>query len=207
MITRRLIANSFLASLLVVAIACLGGADGAEAQAKEDRELRVKAAFLYNFINLPMRFVVWPERAFPDETAPIMIGIVGRDPFRKALDNTMRGKRINGRAIVIKRLGAFPPRDDDPALASMLTELKRCHLVFVCASERRQSQRICALLASAPVLTVSDIPSFAERGGMIELALDKGRVKPLINVRMAERSRLRFGSKLLELATLVESRP
>ena len=49
-------------------------------------------------------FVDWPADAFPAWYAPIVIGIVGADPFGSAIDDTVRDKRIDERPLVVKRL-------------------------------------------------------------------------------------------------------
>jgi hypothetical protein len=41
--------------------------------AAQDREQKIKAAFLYNFIN----FVDWPEDKMTDNDEPIIIGVIG----------------------------------------------------------------------------------------------------------------------------------
>jgi len=49
------------------------------AQAQENRppDYRVKAAFMYNF----GKFVDWPDAAFASTNAPLVIGVLGGDPF------------------------------------------------------------------------------------------------------------------------------
>jgi hypothetical protein len=62
-------------------------------------EYQVKAAYLFNFL----KFVEWPEGAFPDPLAPIVIGIVGDDPFGDALPQVVVGKTVQGRDLVIRK--------------------------------------------------------------------------------------------------------
>ena len=52
------------------------------------REYQLKAVFLYNFA----QFTEWPADAFADEKSPIVIGIVGTDPFGATLEDTIRAK-------------------------------------------------------------------------------------------------------------------
>jgi len=63
------------------------------------REYEVKAAFLYNFA----AFVEWPRAAFAEDSSPIVVCIVGTDPFGTGLDRTLQGKTAQGRPIVIRR--------------------------------------------------------------------------------------------------------
>ena len=51
-------------------------------------------------------FVDWPAEAFPASSAPIVIGVVGADPFGWALDRMVQDKRINNRPISDRALQA-----------------------------------------------------------------------------------------------------
>src|SRR5256886_17639517 len=80
-------------------------------------EYLIKAGFIYNFANL----VQWPANAFSQPDSPIVIGILGEDPFGTILDRVLAGKRVNGRAFLVKRLKS-------------VLDLKECHIVFVSSS-------------------------------------------------------------------------
>ena len=67
-------------------------------------------------------FVEWPAEAFPASGAPIVIGVVGEDPFGSAIDRMVQDKRINNRPIVVER---FKLGDD----------VRRCHILFVSPAE------------------------------------------------------------------------
>jgi hypothetical protein len=58
------------------------------------------------------------------------------------------------------------------------------------------------------VLTVSDAPQFAQRGGMIGFQLDGNRVRFAVNLGAAQEAGLQFNSELLRVAaTILKSRP
>jgi hypothetical protein len=46
------------------------------------------AVFLFNFT----QFTEWPRSAFASEEAPLVIGIIGADPFGKYLEETVSGE-------------------------------------------------------------------------------------------------------------------
>src|SRR5256885_282744 len=48
-------------------------------------EYRVKATFLFQFT----QFVDWPRNAFSNQQTPLVIGILGEDPFGTFLDDTV----------------------------------------------------------------------------------------------------------------------
>lgn len=160
------------------------------AAAEPDRpldEYQVKAAFLYNFA----RFVDWPPQAFAGPNEPLLICVLGEDPFGKALDNAVDGRKIEGRAIAVRRI-------------SDAHATRGCHMLFVSASERK---RVLTLLASASgsgLLTVGDSDSATAEGMIINFILDGDKVRFAINVAAAERQKLRFSSRLLSLAVSVK---
>jgi len=175
-----------LAAVLVAALALLGSMPLAQAQAEEPTEHQIKAAFLYNFA----KFVEWPPEAFAGAHAPIVLGIVGEDPFGSALDGMVAGKAVNGRALVVKRLTLGP-------------ELRFCHILFISSSEKKHLGRILELLKGSSVLTVGEMSRFVQSGGAVNFVLDENRVRFEVNVDAATRARLKVSAKLLALARSV----
>ena len=138
-------------------------------------------------------FVDWPANAFDDkkEQAPLVVGILGKDPIATAIEKAMNGERAHGRRLVVKRL-----RKVDDA--------KRCHLVFVCSSERKKFAAIAKTLEKRPILSVSDDPTFTRRGGVMALLVRKGKVFIQVNVDRARRQKIRISAKLLRLSEVVK---
>ena len=153
-------------------------------------EYQVKAAFLYNFT----KFTDWPDSAFASADAPIIIGIVGVDPFGKTLDDLANGEIVRGHPLVIKRLHA----GDD---------LRTCHVLFIGRVEKNQLPTLLQNLKASPVLTVSDSPDFADQGGMVNFVLVQEKVKLEINQVSAEQAGLKISAKLLRLARIVNYTP
>ncbi len=174
-----------LALPLVVslAVAC---APLTEAEAQTASEYQVKAAFLYNFA----KFVEWSPEAFSDSGAPLVVGIIGDDPFGSAIDQTIDGKTVNGRRLMIRRL-------------KWGQNLRDCHVLFVSSSERQRLSQILERLKGASVLTVSEMDQFIQQGGIIGFVIEASKVRFEINTSAAEQARLRISAKLLALATSV----
>jgi hypothetical protein len=149
-------------------------------------EYELKAAFIYNFA----KYVHWPEASTSETRKPIAIGVIGKDPFGQALDDAMRGRSLEGRAVVVRRF-------------SRVEEVADCDILFISSSEKNNLPRILEVLHKAPVLTIGDMNRFAERGGMINLTTEEARVRFEINVEAAERAGLKPGSQLLRLARIV----
>ena len=156
------------------------------AQAARAPEYQVKAVFLFNFA----QFVDWPASAFPDSTAPLVIGVLGDDPFGPYLDETVRGETVRGRPLAIRRY-------------QTIDDVKTCHILFVSPSEEDRLEDILASLKHRAILTVSDGAGFAERGGMIRLVSERNKIRMRINVAAAEGVQLTISSKLLRAAEIV----
>jgi hypothetical protein len=152
-------------------------------------EYQVKAAFLYNFT----QFTDWPATNFSTASAPIVIGIVGEDPFGSIMDDVVSGEVVGNHPLVIRRLRA---RDN----------LLGCHVLFISRSEQAQLPAILIQVKGHPILTVSDISDFAQQGGIVGLLLVNKKVKMEINQAAAIEAGLQISSKLLRLATIVKSR-
>ena len=170
-------------------LACLASAffyGSAEGQSEQPSEYQLKAAFLFNFT----KFVEWPDSSFEDPQAPIVLGIIGDDPFGDNLARIIAGQKVQGRSLVIRK-----ERWGD--------DLRRCHVLFVSASEHEHSARILGSVQSANVLTVSDVEGFAEAGGVIEFVTQEKRVRFIVNLDAATQSKLRLSAKLLALARVI----
>jgi len=150
-------------------------------------EYEVKAAFLYKFAS----FVEWPAGRL---SLSVGICVAGRDPFGQELDRVVRGKTLNGREFLIRRLKPGEPAKD-------------CQILFVGASERGRLRPMLEKLQAEPVLTVGDVPGFCESGGVVNFAVNDNRVQLEINPAAAERAGLRLSSRLLSLATILRDNP
>jgi len=158
----------------------------ARGQVPSATEYQIKAAFLYNFT----KFVEWPADAFKTPDAVVQICILGDNPFGQELDNLIQNKTVNGREVRVQQL-------------RRVRDVHNCHIVFVSRGESPQLTQILEELRGGSVLTVSDIPGFTARGGMINFVLDKDRVRLEVNDKAASQVRLKISSKVLSLARSV----
>jgi len=170
----------------LIAVLLTGGARPCAAGPSAFHEYEVKAAFLYNFA----KFVTWSPSAFDRPDAPIVIGILGDDPFGPFLEKVIEDKVIGERSLEIRHLQS-------------LDRIPRCHILFVSTSERRRLSEILVALRGLHVLTVSEMEPFARSGGIINFVVEENRVKFEVNVAAAEAADLKISSKLLRLAQLV----
>ena len=173
--------------LAAVLISGGGGARGNEAVPRGLSEYQIKAAYLYYFTT----FVAWPPEAFSRSGEALVVGVLGADPFGPILDDTLRGKTVDNRRVVVKRFGNI--RD---ACAS--------HILFISASERDRLASILKALEGASVLTVGEIDHFASRGGQIAFRMEDKKVRFDINVTAVERARLKVSAQLMKLGRIVD---
>lgn len=155
-----------------------------DAETAAPTEYQVKAAYLVGFA----RFVAWPPETKAD---PFVIGVLGDDPFGPYLDFAVKGKSLNGKRMVVQRLG----RGD---------KLTRCHVLFIASSEATRMSQIGSDLKGHPVLTVSDFKGFVDQGGMIGLILKDTQVRFQVNLQSVTASRMTISSRLLALAVSVK---
>jgi len=172
-------------SLTLTLLLLFSTADGQNR--REFSEYEVKAAFLFSFI----KFVDWPSNAFDDADEPLIIGIVGKDPFGSTLDAIVAGKTIKNRRLTIRRF-----RD--------ASRIGRCHVLFVGSSARTSTARILRSIRNRHILTVGDAKHFARQGGMINFFTRNRRVRFQINLSAVEKSGLKISSRLLRLADIIK---
>ncbi len=151
----------------------------------------IKAGFIYNFA----KFVEWPATSFAQPDSPIVIGILGTDPFGNLIDRIIENKKIGARGIVVKRL----------KWGTDLKDLKECKILFVGTSEKAHFDDLVQIVRSLPILTVGETPGFAERGGVIRFVLEDNRVRFEINVEAARQADLTISSRLLTLARIIQA--
>jgi hypothetical protein len=171
-----------------VALLALGllGVPALHAQNAKPTDYDVKAAYLYNF----GRFVEWPAEVTAAQSGHFTVCVLGQDPFGPTLDTTLAGETIRGKSVVAKRI-LSPQESDD------------CRIVFLGPVEGARLKKIVAELDKKAVLTVSDMPQFAQLGGMIQFVLEGKRVRFEVNLTATQRAGLTLSSELLKVATTV----
>jgi hypothetical protein len=155
------------------------------AQQAPPTESQVKAAYLYNF----GKFVRWQQDRRPNLNS-LEICVLGQDPFGPVLDSTVAGERIDGRQVTVRRVAKA--QDAAP-----------CSILFVSSSEEARLRSDLASAKPLSVLTVSDMPHFAEKGGMIGFVKQEDRIRFEVNRKAAEQSHLVLSSELLKVAVKV----
>lgn len=162
---------------------------GAGARADSPPEYQIKAVFLFNFA----QFIEWPAPAFGGPKDPLVIGVIGEDPFGTLLDDTVRDEKIGARPLIVRRY-------------RRVEDIDQCHILFVSRSESKRLEQIVAGLKGRSILTVGDTEGYALRGVMIRFITEKNRIRLRINLDAAKAAGLVVSSKLLRAADIVTTR-
>lgn len=153
-------------------------------QVVPDPENQVKAVFLFNFT----QFIEWPATAFPNENAPMILGILGRDPFGDYIDQTIRNERAGTHPIIVRRF-------------NRVSDVDACHILFISTKNEAEMNAILSTLKGKSILTVGDSEDFMKEGGMIGFYTEGKKLRFMVNPGRADAERLRISSKLLRVAT------
>lgn len=149
----------------------------------------LKTAFIYKFT----LFTHWPEHALNEKGAPIQLCVAGEDDLVDALGQ-LRGKPIKGHPISIQALKE--------------TQVpKNCHILYIATSERKNFPNLVKAASGLPVLTISELPRFANAGGIFELYRENGHIRFIINLGAARKAGLEISPNLLNLATVIGAEP
>ncbi len=171
-------------------IGCLSFA-GLSAQGQVAQEYDLKAAFLCKFA----LFVEWPTNAFPEAKTPIIIGVLGGDPFGKSLEEVARNEIFQNRKLVVEKYGSVE------GMLKLAAEKNRiCHILFVSQSESGKLNRIFAGFKGRPILTVGENDRFCQDGGMIQFVIIENKVRFIINQDAAKAAKIKLSATLLDLA-------
>lgn len=182
---RRLVACWRLARLSILGLALASlAAPSAGAAETSAIESAVKATYLYK---LPP-FIAWPSTSFDGPNRPLVICIVGRDPFGASLDSAVAGLRIGERPIAVRRLEQAGPQAG-------------CHVMYLGGSAAQSVAAALAAMQGAPTLTVTDRAIGDEAKGMVHFVVRDNRVRFEIDNSAAAAAGLGISSKVLALAT------
>jgi len=165
------------------------------------KEYELKGVFIYRSAN----FVEWPPAHRPDPD--LIIGIIGKDPFGNVFD-IIKEKLANRAKIIIKRFPGLHELNtsaerDRPTVHPDADAIRKCHVLFVCPSEKNELKPILDMVKNHPILTVADVKGFLEAGGIMNLIMDGDKVRFGINLLAAQHAGVTVRSQLLRIASKV----
>jgi hypothetical protein len=167
------------ALIAVLGLALLCGGD------EPSQEYKVKAAFIYNFA----RFIEWPTGAFTSADAPLVIAVVGTDPFSGSLEQAVVGKVVGNRRVEIRHFDS-------------VDKIGPCQILFVPTTDDNTESAIVQKVRNDHVLTIGESDNFAAQGGSLRFFSQDGKVRFEINTDVTDQAQLKISSKLLKLARI-----
>ena len=171
----------------VLAAACATWA--AFAGGQEVTEPALKAAYIFNVAKL----TEWPPDVLP-ATGRFVACVYGDKPVGDALERTLKGRLLSGRATTLVRVVLAGP-------------LRSCHLLYVSGVTVPQLREALAIVQGRPVLTISDADELASAGSIVQIFDEHGTIRFDLNVALATYARLLLSPKLLLLANRVHDVP
>ncbi len=183
----------------MIAILLFGGT---EALARDTRQMQ-QAALVYNL----SKFVVWPDQ----ESGQMAEERTGGNPENRQVPDGIRCTFcILGENKIDADLAklAGTAAGDRKHTVCRLNRLKiplNCQVLYISADMEAELSDILKKLERRPVFTVSDIPQFARRGGMVEIVSADERVFFHINLDAAKRAGLIIKAPLLQIATVIQA--
>ncbi len=174
--------------LVLVLFALLGSSITAEEKSEKDQQtvLRVKSAFLYNFI----KYITFEQESNNKSFSAFNVCVLGDDPFGSVLDKMSR-RKAKGKNVLVKRMQNIELVD-------------QCHLVYVSQSKEGSLNEVFAFVENKPIVTVSDIASFVDKGGVLGFVEVDNRIGIEVNLTNARRANVRISALLLEIAKIKE---
>jgi hypothetical protein len=179
-------APSVARSLVAVLLCCLAATPiFAQSQPTEDD---VKAAYLFNFSH----FIRYSAADAPAKTFDICL--LGRDEISRILPQVVQNETVDNRPVRVIQF-------------DRAAQARACAIVYMGPSEAGRVDQDLAALEGSSALTVSDLPHFTDRGGMIQFILQNNRVRFAVNLAPAQHARLALSSELLKVALSVNPPP
>jgi hypothetical protein len=170
------------------------------AQPVGNRELQIEAAFLVNFV----RYTDWPPQHFNGPGDPYVIAVVGSETsFDTVAAIAGAAGAIQGRRIEVVRV-EYDGQGGIERRRAAIQRMRASHLLFLQASADAGARDVVRAVAGAPVLTVSDVPGFASKGGMIGLVRSGQHLAFEANPAAIHASGVVLSAKVLKLARIRE---
>ncbi|HEV8202178.1 MAG TPA: YfiR family protein [Candidatus Polarisedimenticolia bacterium] len=144
----------------------------------------VKGAYLFKFLS----YVEWPDDTLAGPHAPFVIGILGDEEVRGALQEIVQGRQAQGHPVEVRRLKNGDAPDG-------------LHMLY---AGRDSMQELARYAGRRGLLLVGDSDNGLARGAMINLVLAENRVRFEIAPEAAERAGLHISSRMLALAQFVK---
>lgn len=148
-------------------------------------EQKIKAGLVYNLL----KYTTWSASKQNLDITNLQVCLFGDDPFDGYL-SPLQGRTAQQAKIVIVHV-------------LEVKETENCNIVIVHRSQEENISVLFEFLRDKQILTISDIPGFSKRGGMVELTKEGEKISMYINKSAVNHAGLDIQSRMLRLAKLV----
>lgn len=142
----------------------------------------VKASLLANFA----KYTTWPDNTFATPETPVIIGVLGPRAFIEIIEQTAQ-KTHGARRIEVRAI-------------STVDEAMQCQLVYITEEERKNEAAWFTAMKGKPIVTVGESGQTIRRGGQLEFAIEKDRLKFDASWPAMEAAGVKFKSDMLKFA-------
>lgn len=163
-----------------VAVSCAGSFTGNEPAIPE---YQAKATLIRHLVEMAS----WPDESFAGPESPLVVGVLGPDPFGPRLDTLLADVTHRGRPVALERYAG-------------IDQLRPCHLLFVTEPLAAQLDEVSSAVSGLNVLTVGESRGFARGGGMVELGVWRGRIRLALDTQAANAEGLTLPAAWVALA-------
>jgi hypothetical protein len=146
---------------------------------------RTEANFLAHFPN----FVEWPQSAFADGQAPVLLCLFGEADFGSSLSELTKDVKAEGRRVEVQTV-------------KTTGQSRSCHILFIGREDARRYAAILSPIQDSPVLTVGETANFLDAGGIVNFVFGE-TLQIDINAGAADRAHLKIRANLAALARQV----
>lgn len=150
---------------------------------------QLKAVFLWRLA----QFIEWPADAFRAPDSPLVIGVVGNNPFGRALEVATSGETAHNRKLVVRYYRSV--REANP-----------CHILYLSGFEEGQMSAVTSALRGRKVLTVSDAPTILREGGMVRFVPEGDKIILRVDLAAIRNEGLNVDARLLRIAEITRAR-
>lgn len=150
------------------------------------RSVELKSVYIFNFI----RFTDWPANSPATNATGVRLNVLYDQKLHDILQTI--SEKPAARQLGLKLLSC-----------KEIDCLRASSALFIGEPDRGHFDQLLKLVEGAPVLTISDIPGFAEQGGMIEIKYHNEKLTFIVNLQAVKRAGLYISAQLLQLGEIV----
>jgi hypothetical protein len=147
-----------------------------------EKEYKLKAAFIYNFI----QYIDWSVTS-PKE---YVVGILGSSPVENDLKEIAASKTVGDKKIVVRRF-------------LTVNDISDCNILFI-TRENSGSLDAALLKTAKGTLVIAEKPGCAKKGAAVNFVVADNKLKFEINQKAVAAEGLKASSQLLKLAIIVD---